>query len=270
MNHTFLILTHKPIEHIFYYAELNKEIFFYVHVDKKIDINKIKKESKYGNVVFLNDQDRVDVSWAGFSMIQATINLLNFALSNCNKNEYFHLISGDDVLLNDRVNWCDSRIFIECRESSEHRYRMRFNTPHADTKYQRTLLGKFITQIFKKIDLLLPTNEKFYFGSQWFSIRRNELETLMNSITEEDFKYFRKKLCPDEHFFQYLIIKNNLLGSVSNEGNKRFIKFDSNFQHGSSPIFLSLEQLVDAKNQKYWFARKVKFSTINAFYKFNK
>ncbi|ENX71649.1 hypothetical protein F884_00210 [Acinetobacter sp. CIP 102143] len=266
MNHSFLILTHKPIEHIFYYADLNKDIFFYVHVDKKIDINKIEKEARYGNVVFLNDQDRINISWAGFSMIQATINLIAYALAHDKQNEYFHLISGDDVVLHRAPSWNNSDIFIECRESKEHQYRMRFDTPHADTKYQRKLLGKALTQFYKKIDKILPTQEKFYFGSQWFSIRRKELEILMNSITESDLNFFRKKLCPDEHFFQFLIIKNKMLDKVSVYGNKRFIKFDPNFQRGSSPICLNTDQLSNAQKQNYWFARKVEPQEMQKFY----
>lgn len=153
-------------------------------------------------------EDRVDIKWAGFSMIQATLNLITYALAHDANNEFFHLMSGDDVILNRELSWNGSDIFMECRESKEHQYRMRFDTPHADTKYQRTLLGKALTQFYKKMDKVLPTQEKFYFEVNGFQFCRNELKILMNSITESDLNFFRKKLCPDEHFFQYLIVKN--------------------------------------------------------------
>ena len=267
MRNFFLILTHKPIDHIYQYAELYPNAFFYIHVDKKSDINKIKKENTPSNIIFVDDEHRIDITWAGFSMVQATINLIQCALKDKNiSTGMYHLISGDDVLLHKIPSWNNSDIFIECKESKEHQYRMRFNTPHADTKYQRTLLGKALTQFYKKIDKILPMQEKFYFGSQWFSIRRKELEILINSITGSDLNFFRKKLCPDEHFFQYLIVKNKMLDKVSVYGNKRFIKFDPNFQRGSSPIFLNTEQLSNVQKQNYWFARKVEPKEMQKFY----
>ena len=262
-NKCFLILTHKNIDHIYELASKMLNVNFYIHLDQKSDIELIKKASIH-NVHFV--EERVDIKWAGFSMVQATINLISYALAHDKDTEYFHLISGDDVLLHKIPSWNNSDIFIECRESKEHQYRMRFDTPHADTKYQRKLLGKALTQFYKKIDKILPTQEKFYFGSQWFSIRRKELEILMNSITESDLNFFRKKLCPDEHFFQFLIIKNKMLDKVSVYGNKRFIKFDPNFQRGSSPICLNTDQLSNAQKQNYWFARKVEPQEMQKFY----
>jgi hypothetical protein len=268
VSHNFLILTHKSIDHIYTYAAKYLNYNFYIHVDKKIDINLIKKGVR-PNIHFVNNANRVDIKWAGFSMIQATLNLINFALLHDQNNQFFHLISGDDVLLSKTFEWTDSNIYMECRYSMEHSYRMRFNTPHADTKYQRSFLGKVLTQIYKKLDKIFPTKEKFYFGSQWFSIRRNELDILMKSVTIHDVKYFKKKLCPDEHFFQYLVVKNNMLDKISNHGNKRFIVFDPEFQRGSSPIFLSIEQLINAQKHNYWFARKVESRQMKYFYQYS-
>lgn len=262
-NNNYLILTHKNIDHIYELASKMPNVNFYIHLDKKSDITLIQQKTAQ-NVYFV--EHRVDIKWAGFSMVQATLNLISYALAHNVENEYFHLISGDDVILEKKLTWNNSDIYIECRESKEHQYRMRFDTPHADTKYQRTLLGKALTQFYKKMDRILPTREKFYFGSQWFSIRRNELQILMNSITETDLNFFRKKLCPDEHFFQYLIVKNKMLDKVADCGNKRFIKFDPNFQRGSSPIFLNSEQLIHAQKQNYWFARKVEQLEMQKFY----
>jgi len=39
-KHAFLILTHKPIEHIYKFAKYYKDCNFYIHVDKKSDMIK--------------------------------------------------------------------------------------------------------------------------------------------------------------------------------------------------------------------------------------
>ena len=149
MRFVFLILTHKNIDHIYKLASELPDASFYIHLDKKSNIDLIQKKSA-PNVFFIDN--RVDIKWAGFSMIQATLNLINYALEHDKTNEFFHLISGDDVILNRDLSWNSSDIFMECRVSKEHQYRLRFDTPHADTKYQRTFLGKVLTQFYKKID----------------------------------------------------------------------------------------------------------------------
>lgn len=266
---SILILTHKNIDHIYNLAQQMPDSSFYIHVDSKADITKIKKEFiNVKNIFFV--ENRVDIKWAGFSLVQATLNLMNYALQHDESNEYFHLISGDDVFLTDLLAWNDSQIYMECKESKEHRYRMRFNAPHADTQYQRSIFGKLLTQGYKFLDKLVPTAEKFYFGSQWFSIRREQLQKILNSISIEDMDFFRKKLCPDEHFFQYLVIKNSLLANISPLGNKRFIIFDANYQRGSSPIFLTTKHLLQAKSEQYWFARKVEQKVMYEFYNIGK
>lgn len=264
-----LMLAHKSLIQYFNFFKDNESINFYIHIDLKSDFNEIIQAFfDLENVFFI--EDRVDVKWAGFSMVQATINLIDFALNHDKENEYFHLVSGDDVVLARSLIWEDNSIFMECRVSTAHQYRMRFNTPHADTLYQRTLVGKALTQFYKTLAKLLPTQEKYYFGSQWFSIRRQQLHQVMLSITPEDIAFFQKKLCPDEHFFQYLIKKNMLLDYVSSIGNKRFIIFDQSYQRGSSPVLLDFNQLIYAKSKNYWFARKVESNTMSQFYESNK
>lgn len=268
-KHAFLILTHKPIEHIYKFAKYYKDCNFYIHVDKKSHITKINTCDQE-NVFFLPNPDRVDITWAGFSMVQATINLINFALNHDSSNSFFHLISGDDVILNafDDFSFDPEQIYMECYESPRHRYRVRFNTPHADTRHQRKIYGKALTVLYKILDRIIPSEEKCLFGSQWFSIGRNNLEIMMSSIDKDYINAFIHKLCPDEHFFQYLVKRNNLMNKLSIDSNKRFIVFDPNYQHGSSPIFLDLETLKAKSESSYLFSRKVQPNVIEEFIAF--
>ena len=263
-KNAFLILTHKPVEHIYAYAKFYHDSNFYVHVDKKTDIRLINTK-KMNNVYFLEDSDRVDITWAGFSMVQATLNLINFSLNHDSENSFFHLISGDDVIFQafDCIEFDVNKIYMECYESPRHRYRVRFNTPHADTNHQRKIYGKALTFLYKIFDKIIPSNDKCYFGSQWFSIARHDLECILLSVTEDFKDFYRHKLCPDEHFFQYLIINNGMVDKITD--NRRYIVFDDNYQHGSSPIFLDLETLNNLNDKKYWFSRKVEPQVILKF-----
>lgn len=265
-SNAFLILTHKPIDHIYKYAEYYTNSNFYIHVDKKVDINFIKTK-KLENIYFLNDENRVDISWASFSMVQATLNLMEFALEHDSKNSFFHLISGDDVIFDtlDVIPFDTSKIYIECYETLMLRYRVRFNTPHAGSKSQRKIYGKALTYFFKVLDKFLPTSKKYFIGSQWFSISNEDLKTIVYSkFRNECAIFFKNKLCPDEHFFQYLILKCDLASKITNN-NKRYIVFDKSYQNGSSPRFLDIESLKKIDNQTFWFSRKVQKETINLF-----
>ncbi|MFN4106171.1 beta-1,6-N-acetylglucosaminyltransferase [Acinetobacter lwoffii] len=255
-KNAFLILTHKSIDHIYAYARFYQDANFYIHLDKKVEITRINTQD-LPNVYFVDDIDRVDINWAGFSMVQATLNLMSFALYHDHENSFFHLISGDDVIFEsfDSIPFDTNKIYMECYESPRHRYRVRFNTPHADTKHQRKIYGKALTILYKIFDKILPTSKKCYFGSQWFSISRVDLELILRSATEDYINFFKHKLCPDEHFFQYLVLNSNLGHKISD--NKRYIVFDDNYQHGSSPIFLDLDVLSECNKKSYWFSRKV-------------
>ncbi len=114
-------------------------------------------------------------------------------------------------------------------------------------------------------DKLIPTKKLAWFGGG--SIKTQEIEKIIENISCDDIKYVKRRLNPDEHFFQYLIVKNQMLDKVSVYGNKRYIKFDPNFQRGSSPVFLNYEQLAYAQKQNYRFARKVEQQEMQRFYR---
>ncbi|GAA0508671.1 beta-1,6-N-acetylglucosaminyltransferase [Tatumella terrea] len=243
----FLILTHKPIPHILKYADLYPDVDFYIHFDMKVEVNDLfDKKSLRKNTFILPDDMRVDVRWAGFSMVLAMINLLRFA-TELSRSDYFHFVSADDMLFieNCREKIDHKKIYIEYKESIKHRYRLRFNTFHADKKWQTSFFGKVYTFLLKALDRLTPWHHKInsLFGSQWFSISKEDAITVLSSITIDDINFFRRKLCPDEHFFQYIIKKANLQAKVSPQGNLRYIIFDKKYKNGRSPLVITYNDL---------------------------
>ncbi len=260
-----LILTHKPLPYLGMLLAKAPSLRVYIHIDAKANAEEIMKPlAEYANQIQYITP-RINIRWAGFSMVEATLLLIQAALASP-ENQYFHLISGDDVLLKpiDQIvnSWNKinpNTIFLASKKSIDHRYRLRFNAPHADTPYQRSPFGKALTITLKILDKLIPSQKHTpdMFGSQWFSIQRPQLDLLLESISEQDRLFFRKKLCPDEHFFQYIIARTPSLKILLASENKRYIIFDRNQNRGASPIFLSLDQLKVAQKQGAWFARKI-------------
>jgi hypothetical protein len=254
-----LIMAHKPIKYYEVLARDNQEIDFFVHMD--IKTNFINPEIK--NLFFLKDELRIDVKWGGFSQVQATLNLLSFVFYNSN-SEFFHIVSGEDIVvpvnkdLSGSLTWSNSDIFMELTNSPQHRYRVRFFAPHVETIWQRKLVGKLFTFSLKILDKIFITKKDFWFGSNWFSIRRDELKIILNSITDSDISLFKHRLNPDEHFFQHMVVKAGLKDNISSKGNNRYIVFDKKYNNGNNPIYLSADQLLKLKSTHFpFFARKV-------------
>lgn len=265
MSHAYLILCHTPPHHIAILATKHPQHHYYIHYDLKYSISALNHLKNYTNIHILNN--RIRINWGGFSMILATLNLFQAALA-LPQNQYFHLMSGDCVPLMppEKLSeilhrYPDNSLFLECKNQPHLRYRIRFHAPHADSAWQRHLIGKILTKMMQLADYLIPSQQLVWHGSQWFSASRKALQFLFNEALGEPSDFFSKKLVPDEHFFQYIAqMQPEKLNLINN--NHRFIIFQHNSNH---PDFLSLEHLRVAKQNGYWFARKVRPQNIAYF-----
>lgn len=96
MKEAILIQCHKNPDQVnmLLQALQHPDVDIYVHVDKKVDIcSEIVKTSP--QIHILPDKYRVDVQWATFSQVRATLNLLRYA-SHHGKYEHYWLCSGQD------------------------------------------------------------------------------------------------------------------------------------------------------------------------------
>lgn len=253
-----LVQAHKDISYFIDLAKCQPHVNIYVHLDAKSAYFPITETKHLPNIFLL--RNRVTVYWGGFSQVQATLLLLHEAMANP-ANQYFHLISGEDVLLQplDVIlqQWqyeFNYAMMIQHRNVPQYHYRLKYAMPHADTDWQRSLLGKILTKTYQMRAKFSPPKTVMY-GSQWFSATRQHLQRLLKYEAQAS-DLFRKKLVPDEHFFQYLIVNQNANDdsiNVSND-NQRFIYFEENNNH---PNYLDFADLHLAQQQGFWFARKV-------------
>ena len=270
MSHAFLILCHRPPRYWLRLAQSAPESRFYLHYDAKADWTEARELAADCSNVRFTDR-RIDVRWAGFSMVAATLELLRCALAESG-NEWFHLLSGNCVLLvklQELATQCAAlppeTLLLESAPSRRLNYRVRFDTPHADRTWQRSLRGKILTKYFQAADRLLPCHEPAAAGSQWFSAGRAAAQMLLTAADDGAQDFFRRKLCPDEHFFQYLAAAPALQSQLNHiRDNHRYIRFTGS---GNHPVLLDVPQLRQAAAAGSWFARKVDDETALAFWR---
>ncbi|WP_038329093.1 beta-1,6-N-acetylglucosaminyltransferase [Kingella kingae] len=266
MSTAYLMLAHRPPYHLATLAAQQPQARFYLHYDVKSPFADLYFLRGLHNVKILNN--RINIHWGGFSMIEATLVLMQAALAD-SRNQYFHLISGDCLPLQSPEHMTNIMqqtgagcLFLTCHVELRLRYRVRFNVPHADSNWQRSLLGKLLTKVAQIADSILPSQIVPYSGSQWFSADRVALQLLFNESLGDRVSQFERKLCPDEHFFQHIAQKHQSSLHWVNQ-NHRYIQFAG---HANHPDFLTLAQVQAACRQDFWFARKVRPEIAVAFW----
>lgn len=83
MKHGFLILLHNNYKQVRKLIGLldNKNSYIFLHIDKKSnlsdkDVDQFINAAHLAHIIFV---DRVSVQWGGYSLVQATLNLLKKA-----------------------------------------------------------------------------------------------------------------------------------------------------------------------------------------------
>lgn len=103
-KHAYLIMAHNNFKVLEKIIELldNKKNDIYIHIDKKVKFNyeeekKYKSMARNSKIKFL--ENRIKISWGGYSQIECELLLIKEALKSEENYSYFHLISGVDLPL---------------------------------------------------------------------------------------------------------------------------------------------------------------------------
>lgn len=216
---------------------------FYIHVDLKSDLEKFEawEELKKDNIVFV--KNRVNCIWGDFSMVNATLNLIENVITN-EQEGLCVLISGSDYPIKS-LEHIDSflsqnydKIFIDLKEADQvwpefkervEKYRINLNSGRGQSKliksgisrevikmllFGQITINQFLTVVFKKRNLNL--NMEYFGGSQWWAMNLSNLSIIFNYIQENKkvlFDFFQYSHVPDEFFFHSIIMKLKENGS---------------------------------------------------------
>lgn len=273
MRIAVLILCHKNPKQIEMLIDAlnSNEVDFYIHIDKKAKFN---LDFGMDNIVILSESESVDVSWGGYTMIEATLALIKAMKRGGNNYQYAWLISGQDFPLRSIESILDffkenkNRDYIEILTDTEayaKNYPKRNDLIYPNWMYKNNIMAKVLkrlywiftggknTFIFKR---KLPKSiEKFYFGSQWWALTINSLDKIICFLKDNPdiFEFYQSTLVPDECFFQTLYMATS--NGENRENGLCFVNWGKN--KCSPECFLETDfESLSKKSEKYLIARK--------------
>jgi hypothetical protein len=240
---------HKPKEAIF------------VHVDKKTDSIPFERLLS-GKCTFL--EQRENVSWGNFSIIQATLNLLHAAAAG-GQFDYYCLLSGCDYPIKP-VRVFESHLaahpdneYIQCRD-------MAGLSPKLKKRYTGFFLFENRSEFLKKLNYGVTKIQRLFYkrksynrqpmfcGSQWWTLTGECVKYIMDFVTTHPdyISYFRYTHISDEMFF-HTIVAHSPFSSKVQDDNLRHIAFEENSPHPNVWTMADKETLLQSPA---YFARK--------------
>lgn len=260
-------------------ALADSDHYFFVHLDRRFHPAIAPGYLKDPRVHFV--ENRLKVSWGGFSVVKATLLLIEEALATDIGFDYFVLMSGQcfpiksNRYIRDILTKSRGRLFIDVNPLPSERlegggldkfhYPSPFDALSWLNKENLRLLGRTVE--YKKIAFKLakyayvklgikrniPNGLTPCFGSQWWALSRDAVRYVLEYSRREKriYDFFRYTWAPDELFFQTVLYNSPLASSIENES-----LWYINWRTNGSPKVLTLEDFDALSNSPALFARK--------------
>lgn len=231
MKLAILLLCHKNAEQInlFLQTMQHPAIEFFIHADKKSDI--ADQIIKRPDIHMLPDSMRVDVKWSGFSMIEATLNMLREACHS-RKFNYYWLCSGQDFPIkspDEIISYFRNHVgknFIGLVPSYNYvDHKKNHYDKRNDLYFPHFLMGKSLwIRLLKRLYIEISggwnctfllfhrkgrfAQTDFYYGPQWWAITDRFSVWLLKYLKDNPWyeEGYQSSLTPDESFFQTLLM----------------------------------------------------------------
>jgi hypothetical protein len=273
MKIAYIILAHDDIPNVLRLANrllsADDEDIVVVHWDKKgkQDIEKVAGETLNPAMRSrLHFSQRIDVGWGEYSMIEATLAVLEKIQETGLNPDYVVLLSGADypirstVMLKQFLEANNGKEFIECVDPKIDRWvkqglsTERYEVFHYINWRPHPKLFTISEKFQKKIGIKrkMPLGLQPRLGSQWWALTWKTLSVLLAISKKPQVKsFFKRTWVPDEMYFQTLVHKIAPTNVVSS--NLTFYHFDDS----GKPLVFYNDHYDFLLRQPRFFARKI-------------
>jgi hypothetical protein len=275
MKIAYLVLAHKlPEQLIRLIKTLNTvDTSFFIHVDRNTE-----DETHAALVGFFRSYDNVHFikrhycKWGDSSLVKATLSGLKYLVKSEIPYDYVILLSGQDypIKSNDEIQAYLQKnngfSFLQYSTTPhnmagriEH-WHFRIGRRHyiipAKNMFGPPLLNKIWNPIAQKIKWRrkLPGNLKPYFGSQFWCLSREFVDSCLKYLAEHKGyeKFMKLSYIPDEFFFQSVFLNSSLRPRIINTD----LRYKDFSDHNRHPKVLDKQDFNILINSNFLFARK--------------
>ncbi|MCX2449847.1 glycosyl transferase [Pedobacter sp. PLR] len=239
---------------------------FYIHVDKKFDINPHLFLKALPNVYFINN--RVDVKWAGFSTVIATFECIKEIVGTGISYQFINFLSGQDYPLKspEKIN----TFFKENLGKEFLSYRdFKNDWKEGLIRMENYFLSSYSFpgkhRLENLINKIMPNRKLPYnlhpYGKSMFWMLSPEVAMYVVNKVEKDKKlrqFFSFCWASDEFVFQTMILNSKYMEKVVNN-NYRYIDWSAG---GANPKVLNETDFDKLEKTEMLFARK--FDMVNS------
>jgi hypothetical protein len=234
MKIAYLILAHNNYGHLkrLLNALNDSNVVFFIHINKRSKMPNTLNE--FDNVVFI---ERINVWWAGWSQVDATIRLIRQAMIH--HFDYYIYISGTDYPIRPN-SFLYNKLskggeFIDIIEKLvEEKPELRIKYYYFDCFDRKDLINLktvFFLLLERTCRLFVQKKtypfKKIYYGSSWWALSHDCLGYVLDQIdnNRDYIRFFQTCWAPDESFFQTIIGNSPFFSNC--QPNLTYVDWDS-------------------------------------------
>lgn len=239
---------------------------FFIHVDKKVKapvFSSLVESLNKSNVSVV--PERVDVKWGGFSQVEATLSGLRSILRSSNHYDYISFISGQDYPIRGNSHilgflaanqGCEFIDYCRLAPDGWAEAMIRFEKYWLLEKISYYRIHSCIQYVLDRLlpKRRVPNGYDAFCGSQWWTISSGCAGYIVDFCNEnnEFVDFFRYTLCPDEMFFQTILVNSKYKEKIFND-NLRYIDWT---EKNTSPKILTKDDYYRIISSNKLYARK--------------
>lgn len=272
----FLVLAHTdPVQVGRLCRALDHRARIFVHLDAKTDIRPFLAQPLPPSVTFI--ADRVRVSWAAYSQVDATLKLMRAALDSGHTFSHLVMLSGLDypikpiAALHEHLNRHATHEFIRFVDATHTHYRVYFEhywflETHRGVhpKLDRALrhgLGRALRPFVKK-PRPAEVKQVCWGSAYWALTPACAAHILAHAGSQPAFvRWARSSFAVDEHFFHTIVANSAFLAACDGlrpyEGNKTYQTASLHVIHESMRKVFTDNDLPELRQSDKFFVRKV-------------